>query len=98
MAEKQTQHATIEVEISIPVEEGTHNGERIEQINNAMEEILSTAKGVEYRGVRGATTLGRVETAEETAERRMAEAEGEALAKAERRYERFLEERGSRYR
>ncbi|UBF22661.1 hypothetical protein HRTV-25_gp80 [Halorubrum tailed virus 25] len=95
---KEVQFAEVSIRVALPVDKVASDKERAAAILRKLR-LADYPEGLKLRpGLnRHDVTLDHTETMEERAERKMAEAEGEALAKAERAYERHLEERGGRH-
>lgn len=93
---QEVQYAEITLRVAAVVPKAARTDDRMNIIHRLCNSAAVPAD-LELRPSRRDVTLQEVETMEEAAERRMAEAEGEAIAKAERRYERHLEERAGRH-
>ena len=95
---RETQHAEVAVRVAKSFDVAIPKGDRKIDIADLIEQALEESEHLEFRSTSEyEVDLGHTETPEETAERRMAEAEGEALAEAEARAERFYEERAGRH-
>lgn len=94
---KEVQFAEVSIPVALPVDKVSDERVRKAAILRKLR-LADYPEGLELRpGLnRLDVVLGHTETMEERAERKMAEAEGEAIAKAERAYERHLEERAGR--
>jgi hypothetical protein len=93
---RETQHAELTIRVAKSFDQDFTEDERKDVIAKLVGRALTEGDHFENRGVFD-TELTVIETPDEAAERRMAEAESEALAKAERRAERFQEERAGRH-
>ena len=95
---KEIQHAEITVRVAKTFDEAIGDEDRKKDITDLVGRALEEYEHSEFRSATEFdVNLDWTETPEEAAERRMAEAEGKALAEMERRADRFYEERAGRH-
>ena len=95
---KEIQHAEVTVRVTKTFDEAIGDEDRRKDIADLVSQALSEYDHIEFRSTSEfEVDLERIETPEEAAERRMAEAESAYEAEMERRADRFYEERAGRH-
>lgn len=91
--DQEVQHATVTVDVAIAVDKDAPEDVRCQQIEAAVRAAIEDNDDLEYR-LCPSVGLTRTETIREAMYRLADAAESEAIARAERRAERYFEQRG----